>query len=367
MTSRYHRYALGALRRGRGRTPHAQRKLPQVTRATEGQRAVDPGTDGLVATLPHTVPEPPRDGLIERIGWTRVRRAALGLYFVVVAWIVVVYGVPTGRQTLAVIVVGGLILTRLGQGWRRVGLVIVDWLPFTAVLILYDRTRGAADSLGVTLHEADIARAEAWLFGGVNPTVWLQDHLYSPTSVHWYDAVCTLVYTSHFLATPVLAAVLWLRARELWLRFISRVIVLSVAGLVTYVAFPEAPPWMAARDGLLDPVARLSARGWIWLHAGNLDALLARAQKGGANPVAAMPSLHTAFAVLVAIFVAAQWRSRWRYLSALYPFAMGFTLVYTGEHYVLDLVAGVAYALATHVALNTWEARRTRRATAAAT
>ena len=73
-----------------------------------------------------------------------------------------------------------------------------------------------------------------------------------------------------------------------------------------------------------------------------------------------MPSLHTALSTLVAIFIGVQLRSRWRYLLALYPMAMGFTLVYTGEHYVLDLAAGVFYALTIHFALNRWEARRRR-------
>ena len=112
---------------------------------------------------------------------------------------------------------------------------------------------------------------------------------------------------------------------------------LSVAGLITYCLFPEAPPWLAARDGLTAPVARLSARGWDWFHLGDVNATLARAQDDGTNPVAAMPSLHIAFATLVAIFVATRLRSRWRYLLVLYPVAMGFTLVYCGEHYVLDL------------------------------
>jgi membrane-associated phospholipid phosphatase len=89
--------------------------------------------------------------------------------------------------------------------------------------------------------------------------------------------------------------------------------------------------------------------------------VLARAQDDGSNPVAAMPSLHTAFAVLVALMIGARLRSRWRYLLALYPVAMGFTLVYTGEHYVLDLIAGVVYALVVHAALNRWEARRAAR------
>ena len=86
--------------------------------------------------------------------------------------------------------------------------MLIDWLPFTAVLLLYDRTRSVADSLGISLHEADIVDAEKWLFGGTVPTVWLQQHLYDPQHVHWYDSVCTVFYTSHFITTPVLAAVL---------------------------------------------------------------------------------------------------------------------------------------------------------------
>jgi membrane-associated phospholipid phosphatase len=295
---------------------------------------------------------------IHAIGWPRIRWAALVVYVGILVFIVLADGVPTGRAALAIIIVSGLAISTIGHGWRQLGQVVFDWLPFTAVLLIYDRTRGLADGLGIPLHEADIVDAEKWLFGGVEPTVWLQQHMYSPTHVYWYDALCTLVYTTHFLATPILAAVLWLRDRRLWMRYISRVIVLSVAGLITYVLFPEAPPWLAARDGLTPAVERLSARGWIWLHAGHVNDLLARAQNDGANPVAAMPSLHVAFAALVAIFVATRMRSKWRRLLYLYPAAMGFVLVYCGEHYVLDLLAGIAYAVAAHLVLNRWEARR---------
>jgi membrane-associated phospholipid phosphatase len=213
----------------------------------------------------------------------------------------------------------------------------------------------------VPLHEKDVLDAEKWLFGGVEPTVWLQQHLYHPPHVYWYDVFCTLVYTSHFLATPVLAAVLWLRDRRQWLRYISRVVVLAVAGLITYCVFPEAPPWLAAQDGLSPAVGRLSARGWIALHASNVNQALANAQKDGSNPVAAMPSLHTAFAVMVAIAIGWRFRSRWRWLLVLYPMAMGFTLVYCGEHYVLDLLAGALYAVVVHLGLTAWERRRARK------
>ena len=298
--------------------------------------------------------------LVGTIGWSRVRwLIGLAWAAAVVAY-VTAHGVPTDRGPLAVVVISGLSISAIGHGWSRMRQVVTDWLPFTAVLLLYDRTRGIADRLGIPLHEGDVLRAEKWLFGGTEPTRWLQQRLYDAAEVHWYDALCTLVYTSHFLATPILAAVLWLRDRRVWLGFIQRVIVLSVAGLVTYVVFPEAPPWLAARDGLSAAVPRLSTRGWDWFHAEGVNDLLAHAQSDGANPVAAMPSLHTAFAVLVAIYVAGRMSSRWRRLVYLYPVAMGFTLVYCGEHYVLDLLAGVGYALAAHAAVGWWSRRRDR-------
>jgi membrane-associated phospholipid phosphatase len=293
--------------------------------------------------------------------WQGVRRAAYCVYFAVVAALLIRDGMPTDRGPLAVLIIIGLALTSVGRGWRVTAQVFVDWLPFTLVLLLYDRTRNVADGLGIHLHEADVLGAEKWLFGGTEPSVWLQGHLYDAVQVHWYDALVTLIYTSHFVATPILAAFLWLHDRALWLRYISRVIALAVAGLATYCVFPEAPPWLAARDGLSEPIARLSSRGWVWLHADNLDHVIANAQNDGANPIAAMPSLHLAFAVLVALMLGTTLRSRWRFLLALYPLAMAFTLVYTGEHYVLDLIAGAAYAFAVHRALNRWDRWRAGR------
>ena len=203
-------------------------------------------------------------------GWRRTSRTP------VVVAIVIVAGVPTGRTSSRRIIIIGLLLTSIGRG------LAPDTAGAARLAAVHRCTARSttAPAAWPTRSASRCTRATSctprrWLFGGVEPTRLAAAPPLQPRHVYWYDALCTLIYTTHFLATPVLAAVLWIRDRALWLRYITRVIVLSVAGLITYCLFPEAPPWLAARDGLTEPVARLSARGWIWLHAGNVNSALA--------------------------------------------------------------------------------------------
>lgn len=300
--------------------------------------------------------------LVDDPHWRRIRRRVAVGYGVVLLLILLLIGVPTDRGSLFLLILAGLAIPSLGRGWRSYRRVLLDWLPFFAVLLVYDFSRGIADAIGLPLHVGDIAAVDRFVFGQI-PTVWLQQRFLDPGSPHWYDAVATLVYTTHFLATPVLAVLLWLRNRAIWLAFVTRVVVLSAAGLVTYALFPAAPPWYAAREGVIAPAIRASSRGWLWLHLNHAGNLLQEGQVA-ANAVAAMPSLHTAFATIITLVLLALLRSRWRWLLLVYPVLMGVSLVYLGEHYVVDLVAGVGYAIGTHLAVSAWERRRGVRWTA---
>lgn len=282
-------------------------------------------------------------------------------YLAAVVAIIARWGVPSGRQSVSVLLLAGLAVTCIGHPPRRLLLMLRDWLPFIAVLLLYDQTRGVADAIGLPVHEADAAHAEAWLFGGTVPSVWLQAHLREPLHIRWYDALTTITYCSYFFVTPLLAAWLWVHARPAWKAFITRVLTLSVAGLVTFVLFPEAPPWMASEDGALPgTVLRSTARGWTFLHLGSVHDALQFAQSAGVNEVAAMPSLHIGLTVLVVLFAGARLKPWGRYVLALYPLAMGYALVYLGEHYVIDLIAGAAYAVVVDRAVTIWERRRSQ-------
>jgi membrane-associated phospholipid phosphatase len=291
--------------------------------------------------------------------WRRIRRRTALVYLALLLTVVLTIGVPTDRGSLLLIILAGIGITCIGRGWRAYGRALVDWLPFTAVLIAYDYSRGVADALGMPLHVADVAAVDRFAFGQV-PTVWLQNHFFDPGSPHWYDAVATLVYASHFLATPIMAAILWIRDRAVWVRFARRVIALAVAGLATYILFPAAPPWYAAQVGVIEPVMRASGRGWYWLHINHAGNLLDEGQRAS-NDVAAMPSLHAAYATIIALFVIHATRSRWRWLMVAYPAIMGLALVYTAEHYVIDIVLGVVFAVIVDRLCTIWEARHPAR------
>ena len=281
--------------------------------------------------------------------WQIVRRWAAVVYFIALILFSIFVGVPEDREGVLLWIVMGLGTQCLGRGWRSFLRILLDWLPFTAALVLYDYTRGIADNLGIATNVWGPIHADLWLGHGTMPTYWLQQHLYHPGQPHWWDAAETLIYTSHFLVTPIAAVILWLRNRREWLIFIGRIIALSFAGLATYILYPAAPPWMASRDGLIDPIVRISSRGWLelhWQHAGNL---LSSAQ-AQVNAVAAMPSLHTATATLVALYFIPRVRWWWKIPLVLYPFAMGWALVYSGEHYVVDLLFGYVYGIVITVA-----------------
>jgi hypothetical protein len=290
------------------------------------------------------------------VRWTAVRRWALGLYFLaLIAWSAS-YGIPVQRELVIAWTCGALVCVSLGRPRREILQIVLDWLPIVVVLGAYDITRGAADSLGIGVHAHPMIDFDRFLFFGETPTEWLQARLHEPGVVNWWDVVFTLVYTSYFIVPFALAGVLWVRDRLDFLRFTKRLVSLALAGVATYVAFPAMPPWMAAEKGLLEGVTRTTSEGWEVLGVGTAG-LFSKGQTS-ANLVAAVPSLHAAFTALVAMFLWGRVRRRWRPLLALYPLAMGFTLIATGEHYFFDVLLGWGYAGAVMAIWAWWERRR---------
>jgi hypothetical protein len=288
--------------------------------------------------------------------WAVLRPYAFAIYCLALALWTVNYGIPVQRELVILWTCGALACVSIGRPPRDVLQIVIDWLPIVAVLAVYDLTRGAADSFGIAVNVHPMIDFDRFVFGGQVPTEWLQANLYEAGVVHWWDVLFTLVYTSYFIVPFALAGFLWARDRGAFHRFTRRLVTLALAGLATYILFPAAPPWMAGEMGLIDEVHRSTAKGWEVLGTGTAS-LFSKGQ-ASSNLVAAVPSLHTAFVTLVAIFLWGRVRPIWRPLLLLYPLLMGLTLMATGEHYFFDVALGWIYAGAAMAGWTWWERRR---------
>ena len=293
--------------------------------------------------------------------WPAVRRCALALYFVgFVVWSYN-YGIPVQRELVIAWVCGALACACIGRHPREMLWLVIDWLPMVIVLGAYDVTRGAADKLGIGVHFHPMIDFDKAVFFGQTPTEWLQHHLYDPTRLTGWNVFFTLTYTSYFITPFALAGWLWARDRPAYLRFAKRIVTLAIAGVITYILFPAAPPWLAGQEGLLHDVHRTTSEGWKIIGVGT--SILFSEGQASVNLVAAVPSLHAAFTMLVALnlWKLIPWR-RARPLVFLYPAAMALTLMATGEHYFFDILLGWVYAGTVMVAWAAWERRRAGRA-----
>ncbi len=284
---------------------------------------------------------------------------APGLYLLSLAIVVASWGLPLARDQLFLWLGLGMAAFSVAA-WRSWGTMLLEWLPFFGLLVLYDFLRGAVTVAPERAHVAPQIAIDKALAGGEVPTVWLQRQLWDAAHPHWYDVAVWGVYMTHFFVVWVVAAVLWRVSRPRFRRYAVLTVVLTVAAFLTYWRFPAQPPWLATE---LQPVDRIVPAIWERIGVGTMQS----AYEDGrlVNTVAAMPSLHAAYPLMIMLFF---WGAglRVRIGLGLYTLAMAFALVYGGEHFVADIVAGwamagAAYALVVlappRVAVRRWARR----------
>ena len=257
--------------------------------------------------------------------------------------------------------------------------LLIAWSPLSLILLTYGvaqwvnaplaqrGTDGGANRLGFSLHVAGPAQVDQAVFGVV-PTVWLQERLVNG-STHWYDAVAALIYATHFVSIPLLTGVAWFRLRDRFASWLAAVLTFTVVGVTGYVTYPAAPPWLASAHDEIGAVDRISLVGWHHLDLAPIAHLSALGQ-AGSNPVAAMPSLHAGAALLAAAFLWPVATRGWRTALLAYVVVMALALVYTGEHYAADAVAGwltAGVAIAVGAAVRRRASRRASRGSPDAT
>ncbi len=235
-----------------------------------------------------------------------------------------------------------------------------SWLPIVALLLAYELMRGLADDGGFPLHMADLIVAERFLALGHLPTQVLQDALHPGTGADPVAFVATSVYMVHFLIPVFCGVVLWLWRREYFHDYMAALILLSLAAFVTYLLLPAAPPWYAAEQGLLNgadgaPVITYLKPEVVHSVAASIGSdgnfLYSSVFYGlGPNDVAAWPSLHVAYPFLMFLFLRRAF-GRIAWLAFGYTLLVGFSVIYTADHWLHDTIAGAAYAYIAYYAI----------------
>jgi membrane-associated phospholipid phosphatase len=236
---------------------------------------------------------------------------------------------------------------RLPRGWAHFAFQFVIWMGF---YVVYQVARGAADRDVVTaFHNGEwVARTENGLGA-----------LFEPALQRVVDTSSILVmltsYTywlSQFAVVGLTLLWVYFWRHEHFARFRNWLIAANLVGLLGYVLMPTAPPRMFPEWGFIDTLAQYSSIN----HDSGLISL-------ASNPYAAMPSLHAMDAFIVGIVMVAlcrNWAAKALWLS--WPLWVAFAVISTGNHYWLDVAAGILIAIATGLALRRARTMRLRRA-----
>jgi len=287
----------------------------------------------------------------------RLLLISTGAYALLLAALMAVRGVSIGLDVmlLGVGLLGLLVARAAPQLGGRLPALVRDTLPFLALFLAYELMRGYSAAVEGPIHTDDVLGLERWLFFGHVPTQVLQQAFHPASGADLLAMTATVFYFLHFALPVIVGVVLWVRRPAAFYDFVAGLIILSVAGFSTYLVLPVAPPWYAAETGWLagpdgaPMIEYLKQQGFNDLaRLFGLDGNAAFSfaiRDVNPNLVGAFPSLHAGYPMLAFLILRRSFgRPAWLMLA--YAAAVWLSVVYLADHYVVDLLGGIAYAAA---------------------
>ncbi len=220
--------------------------------------------------------------------------------------------------------------THMPRGWRDF------WLQFAVFWSFYvayegSRTLASGDRYVAIRNALDVRRAQEIL--GINIERAVQD--WAITGPDLIMAVANWTYFNcQFTITYALLLFIYFRRNHAFYFIRNALLSVSFAGLIGYIMLPTAPPRMFGGLGFIDTLQQTSVN-----HQSSIIAFFS-------NPYAAMPSLHTAYALIIGTAGVLVFRNRLlRLFWMLYPGLVVFSIVATANHWILDAAVGAFAAL----------------------
>lgn len=225
---------------------------------------------------------------------------------------------------------------------------ITGFSIFIIFWIIFDYMKAFPNYRYQTVHIQDLYEAEKRLFG-----IWQQGILLTPNE-YWLqhghiflDILSGLFYLCWVPVPLAFAGYLFFKSRMAFLQFSLTFLLVNLIGFALYYIYPAAPPWYVQQHGF-DFLAATPGNTAglekfdLFFGTGIFNALYSKSS----NVFAAIPSLHASYPVIV-LFYAVKYKLGWiKSLFAVIMIGIWFSAIYTSHHYVLDVLAGIACAIA---------------------
>ncbi|NOZ34267.1 MAG: inositol phosphorylceramide synthase [Chlorobi bacterium] len=226
---------------------------------------------------------------------------------------------------------------------------ILAFSIFIVYWIIYDSMRIIPNYEVSAVHIKQPYELEKSLFGIFSGGVLLTPNEYF--AIHHnsvLDILAGLFYINWVPIPLAFAAYLYVKDKYLFTKFSLVFLIVNIFGFIIYYLYPAAPPWYVQLYGfdlhIGIPVPGNSAG------LSRFDKLLGvpifqSIYNKNANVLAAMPSLHATYPLIVLFYGIKKGLKKMNLLFVIFMFGIWFSAVYASHHYIIDLIAGVILAL----------------------
>ncbi|WP_214070517.1 phosphatase PAP2 family protein [Mucilaginibacter sp. dw_454] len=224
---------------------------------------------------------------------------------------------------------------------------ILGFSIFIVYWILFDYMKAFPNYKFSAIHIADLYNTEKHLFGiHFKGQLLTPNEYWKANSTHTLDIIGGLFYLCWIPVPLGFATYLFFKKRREFLLFAMTFFVVNLLGFVVYYTFPAAPPWYIQEHGFTFIPNTPGNTGGLarFDQFFNVHIFQSIYQKGS-NVFAAMPSLHSAYPIIVVYYAFKNHVGPMKIVLITVMVGIWLTAIYTSHHYVLDVLAGITTAI----------------------
>ncbi len=223
---------------------------------------------------------------------------------------------------------------------------ILGFSIFIFYWVIFDYMKAFPNYNYNPVHIADLYGFEKHLFGiNLDGKIVTPNEYFALKGTTFLSIVTGLFYLCWIPVPLSFATYLFFKNKRQFLYFALTFLLVNLLGFVVYYLYPAAPPWYVQQHGFAFQPLKLASTGGLakfdaYFHIELFKSIYAK----GSNVFAAMPSLHSAYPVIVVYYAFKNRLGFVKYVFALVMIGIWFTAVYASHHYILDVMAGILCA-----------------------